>query len=158
MASFKKCFIRSAQDVYDKFFHVKSDSDGKKRRPGAYKILIVTVALAVYTTIFPDSILVKPIASIICIVFFIICGMALVRYVNDGGNTEIPKYVPKQERIQEEVSESVESPFWEQSADVYFEEGQEDVPAPAKTQEEEDSKYNPVVSEVIFGLPFDPRA
>lgn len=166
MASFKKCFIRSAQDVYDKFFHVKSDSDWKKRRPGAYKILIVTVALAVYTTIFPDSILVKPIASIICIVFFIICGMALVRYVNDGGNTEVSRYIPGQERAQgkEEVLKSSEPPFWEHSAGAYYEEEeeeqeeqeeQEEDPVPVK---KEDPKYNPVIGEVIFGVPFDPRS
>lgn len=160
MASFKKCFVQSARDVYNKLFPVVTDSAGKRRCPRARKMLIVAAGLAAYTTISPDTILAKPIAIAICLTFFVICGMAFVRYVNDGGNTEVSRYTPGQKRAQgkEEVLRSSEPPFWEHSAGAYYEEEeeeQEEDPAPVK---KEDPKYNPVISEVIFGVPFDPRS
>lgn len=159
MASFKKHFVQSAQDIYDKFVPngVVIGSDGKERRPGLRKILMVFAALAVYTTIVPDSILAKPMASIVCITFFILCGMAFVRSSREAGTPGVPQYIPGgKNQENDEVTSLV------QSEPVYYsedeeEENQEDEPATTKPEKEED-KYNPAVSEAIFGLPFDPRS
>ena len=159
MASFKKHFVQSAQDIYDKFVPngVVIGSDGKERRPGLRKILMVVAALAVYTTIVPDSILAKPMASIVCITFFILCSMAFVRSSREAGTPGVPQYIPGgKNQENDEVTSLV------QSEPVYYgedeeEENQEDEPATTKPEKEED-KYNPAVSEAIFGLPFDPRS
>lgn len=161
MASFKKHFVQSAQDIYDKFVPngVVTSSDGKERRPGLRKILIVVAVLAVYTTIFPDSILAKPLASVVCITFFILCGMAFVRSSRETGVPGVSQYIPG-----ENIQESDEMPSWAQPSSVLCyeedaQEEQEDEPAAIKPKKKEaEEKYNPAVSEAIFGLPFDPRS
>lgn len=160
MASFKKHFVQSAQDIYDKFVPngVVTGPDGKERRPGLRKFLLVVAALAVYTTIVPNSILAKPMASVVCITFFILCGMAFVRSSREAGTPGVPQYIPG-----EKAQENDEMPSWAQPSSVYYgeeetQEEQENAPAAIKTKEDDDEKYNPAVSEAIFGLPFDPRS
>lgn len=161
MASFKKHFVQSAQDIYDKIVPngVVTGPDGRERRPGLRKFLLVVAALAVYTTIFPDSILAKPMASAVCITFFILCGMAFVRSSRETGTPGISQYIPG-----ENTQENDEMPSWVQPSSVYYDEEdtqeeQEDEPATIKPKKKEaEEKYNPAVSEAIFGLPFDPRS
>lgn len=159
MASFKKHFVQSAQDIYDKFVPngVVIGSDGKERRPGLRKILMVVAALAVYTTIVPDSILAKPMASIVCITFFILCGMAFMRSSREAGTPGVPQYIPGEKKQEnDEVTSLVQTEpvhYGEDEED----ENQEDESVATKSEKEEEDRYNPAVSEAIFGLPFDPR-
>lgn len=54
-------------------------------------------------------------------------------------------------------------PSWAQLSSVFCyeedaQEEQEDEPAAIKPKKEAEEKYDPAVSEAIFGLPFDPRS
>lgn len=162
-----KYFSSSVQILYDKIVPngVVIGKDGHVKRPGLHLFLLICVVVIILTSIFPtpfDDFL----ASLLCALFFIVCGMSLVRYVRDGvgkNNTSsaypyrISKKGARRLEMPQEIQVSLCSCDEEKREDATDTKGKTNLGRKGKPIKEYSSHSSVVaINEALYGLPFDP--